>query len=162
MKTNERLKLRESHFAVQIASENWFAEASRDVMSSVDGALHLVGKPALSETELAKLRDKLRAVRVSHNLPKLDPRTNPTLGEGESLPSIPSFNQMLGEIKEALFVKKDTLAAENRIEMRMTRGFGKARKALHNLLRDHGASARRALEAGTASWILRSVAVASK
>lgn len=168
MKTIDRLKLRESHFAVQIASENWFATADRKAMSGMDGALHLIGKPTLSETELQKLRDRLHVAGVPHNMPKLDPRiakpgnSEYTEEQLKGLPSEAGFVAMLGEIKEALWTKKDALIAENRIATRQARGFAKARKAIHNLLRDHRAGARRALEAmrplpgggTTPSWIL--------
>ena len=175
MKTNDRLKLMETNFRVKIASEDWFAAHDREVMSGIDGALHLIGKPTLSQTELAKLRDRLKAAGVSHNLPKLDPRLglvkagNPDCTEEEikSIPSEAAFAEMLGAIKNSLWTKKDALFVENRIAIRRERSFAKVRKALHNLLRDHGAGARKALEAmaegkPAPSWILRSVAVAAK
>lgn len=173
MKTNERLKMRETHMRLEVASADWFATRVRDVMSGIDGALHMIGKGGLSETELAKLRERLKAACVSHNLPKLDPRLikagniEYTADEIKALPSEAGFVAMLNEIKEALWTKKDVLIAENRIAIRQTHGFARARKAIHNLLRDHAAGARRALEAmakgGPApSWILRSVAVAAK
>lgn len=138
-------------------------------MSPVDGALHFVSQGlmrALSETELAKLRDRLRAALVSHGLPTKDPRTNPPLAEGEKLPSEDAFLNMLRDAREALWAKKDALIAENRITIRYKRAVAKVNKAIRNLHRDHRAGARRALEAmatggQTPSWILRSVAVAA-
>ncbi|MDP3785143.1 MAG: hypothetical protein Q8R12_03680 [bacterium] len=176
-KTTDRLKVRESHLRLKIASADWFATADREIMSGIDGALHLIAKPGLSETELAKLRDRLKMAGVTHNLPKQDPRLvragNTEYNEDEIrallalLPSVPSFAAMLKELENGLWVKKDALIAENRIVIRQMRGLGKARKALNNLLRDHGAGARRALEAmakgkPAPSWILRSVAVAAR
>ena len=166
-KTRERLQIRESHLKTKLATAAWCDTADHVVMSGIDGALHLIGKTALPEPMFEKLRERLKTAGVSHNLPAKDPRSKPVLAKGETLPTETAFNEMLREIRSALFVKKDALIAEQRLAIRQARGFAKARKVIHNLLRDHKAGARRALEAmaegkPAPSWILRSVAVATK